>query len=127
LTLIATVLISALVLAGFLYDTFTVYTGPAEVAAQGTSCSASGTSETCQFSLANQGASSVTTDGVCSMSVGGSKVTGTIQNGGTVPPSGSISGVSCVVSGATASNGAQIVGALALANGAFVYFVGTSN
>lgn len=127
LTLIAAVLISAIVLRGFLYGYFAMYTSSAEVAAQVTFCTTSGDSEVCQFILDNPGPRSVGTDGACTMSIGGSKMAGTIQNGGEVPAGGSREGVACVVSGATALYGSRVVGTVGLLGGALVSYTGTSN
>jgi FlaG/FlaF family flagellin (archaellin) len=127
LCLIAVLLISAVILTGFLFDTISVYAAPAEVAAQATFCSASGDSEVCQVALSNVGSRDVNTDGSCSMTVGGSNLKGTIQNGGTVRADGSLFRVSCIVSGAIASVGSLIAGTIALTNGAFVYFTAVTN
>ena len=127
LCLIAVLLITAVILSGFLFGTFSTYIPPAEIAAQATFCSASGGSETCQLVLANMGARIVSTDGSCSMTVGGSYIKGTIQNGGIVPAGGSLDGVSCIVSGAIASVGARIAGTIALTDGALVYFTAVTN
>ena len=127
LCLIAVLLISVVILSGFLFDTFSMYVTPAEVAAQATLCSASGGMETCQFVLANLGTRVVGTDGSCSMTLGGSYVKGTIQNGGIVPAGGSLTGASCIVSGSVASVGARIAGTIALTDGATVYFTAVTN
>jgi hypothetical protein len=127
LCLIAVLLISVVVLSGFLFDTFSVYVAPAEVAVQATLCSASGNSEICQLVLANLGTGVVGTDGACSLTVGGAYVKGTIQNGGVVPAGGSLNGVSCIVSGAIASAGARIAGTIALTDGAVVFFTAVTN
>ena len=125
--LIIVSLISAVILGGFLFGIFTVYVPPAEVAAQVSSCTATGTTEVCQLALANQGARNVDTDSYCTINVGGSKLSGTIANGGTVPASGSLSGVSCVVQGVTAQPGSRLTGSILLTNGALVFFAGTSS
>ena len=127
LTLIAVLLISAMILSGFMYGLFTMYASPAEVAAQVTVCTPSGDSEVCQFMLQNLGAGSVDTDGACTMNIGGSKMAGTIQNGGEIPAGGSLEGVACVVSGATALSGSRVVGTVGLLGGAVIYYIGTSN
>jgi len=127
LCLIAVLLISAVILAGLVYGSFSYYNAPAEVAAQTLGCSASNGSEVCHLVLDNLGAREVNTDGACSMSVGGSELAGTIENGGTVPADGSLQGVACVVAGATANPGDQIGGVIALDNGAIVYFTALSS
>jgi hypothetical protein len=126
LTLIAVVLISAVALSGFLYGVLTMYTSPAEVAAQVTVCTTSGDSEVCQFILSNLGSHPIDTDGACTMSIRGSMVPGTIQNGGEVPANGSLEGVACVVSGATALSGSRVAGTVGLLGGAVTYYTGTS-
>jgi hypothetical protein len=125
LALIAVSLIASVILSGFVFGTLTSYVTPAEVAAQASSCSAVNDSEYCRVSLANIGAQSAVTDGVCSLTIGGSTRTGSVVNGGTVPASGSLNDVGCLVIGPTAQPGSFIVGAVSLTNGAEIPFVAT--
>jgi hypothetical protein len=126
-TLIAVTLISIMILSGIFYGSFDTYVPPAEVAAQSSSCSAQNGNEVCQLTLQNQSPHSVSTSTLCALTVQGSKLTGTVANGGTVPGSGTLSGVKCVVSGASAPPGAQLSGELALMNFATVFFTAVSN
>jgi hypothetical protein len=50
-----------------------------------------------------------------------------VANGGTIPGSGTLTGVQCVVTGASAPPGAQVVGTLPLMNYASVFFTAVSN
>jgi FlaG/FlaF family flagellin (archaellin) len=127
LCLIVVVLISTVVLSGLVFGTFSYFTSPAQVAAQAIDCTASGGSEVCHLVLDNLGSSGVSTDGACSMTVGGQDLAGSIENGGTVPPNGSLQGVDCVVSGAVANAGNRIGGTIALNDGALVYFTAMSD
>jgi len=127
LCLIAVLLISAVVLSGLVFGAFSGFTSPAQVAAQAINCTASNGSEVCNLVLDNLGARGVSTDGACSMTVGGQNLVGTIVNGGTVPPNGSLDGVACVVSGTIANAGNRIGGAVALDDGALVYFTAMSD
>jgi hypothetical protein len=126
LTLIVVVLISCLILSGIFYGSFSYYIPPAEVAAQSSSCSAQNGNEVCQLTLANQSPHSVSTSSECDMTVQGSRITGTVANGGTIPGSGTLSGVQCVVIGASAAPGSQVVGTLPLLNYASVFFTAVS-
>ena len=127
LMMVAVVLIVAVILAGFVYGTMAGYIPPAEVAAQATLCSSSSGSSVCQFILTNLGPRTVNTDGLCTMTVGGSSVAGVLQNGGTVPPNGSLNSAECVVSGGQAVSGSTVGGTISLSNGAQVYYAGTMN
>ncbi|HEV2138956.1 MAG TPA: hypothetical protein VGR53_08940 [Nitrososphaerales archaeon] len=126
-TLIAVTLISCLILSGIFYGSFSYYVPPAEVAAQSSSCSAQNGNEVCQLTLQNQSPHSVSTSSQCAMNVQGSRLTGTVANGGTVPGSGTLAGVQCVVTGASAPPGAQITGTLPLMNYASVIFTAISS
>ncbi len=124
--LVVVALISATVVGGFVFGLFGSYVPPAEVAAQVSSCSWTGTAEVCQVTLANVGPRNVETTG-CSLSLEGSNLAGTITNGGTVPASGSLSEVSCAVQGASAPAGSRLVGSIGLTNGATVFFTSVSS
>ena len=125
-TLIAVTLISCMILSGIFFGSLSYYFPPAEVAAQSSSCSALNGNEVCQLTLQNQSPQSVSTSSQCAMNVQGSKLTGTVANGGVVPGSGTLSGVQCVVTGASAPPGAQITGTLPLMNYASVIFTAVS-
>jgi FlaG/FlaF family flagellin (archaellin) len=125
LMMLVVVLIVAVILAGFVYGTMAGYIPPAEVAAEATICSSSGGSSVCQFMLTNLGPRTVNTDGLCTMTVGGSRVAGVLQNGGAVPPNGSLNSVECLVSGGQVVSGSTVGGTISLSNGAQVYYAGT--
>lgn len=124
--LIVVTLIAAIVVGGFVFGLFGSYVPPAEVAAQVSSCSSSGTAEVCQVTLANMGPRNVETTG-CSLALHGSNLPGSITNGGTVPASGLLSGVGCVVQGASAPAGSRLVGSIGLTNGATIFFTTVSS
>ena len=126
ITLIAVTLISCLILSGIFYGSFSYFFPPAEVAAQSSSCSAVNGNEVCQLTLQNQSPHSVTTSSQCAMTVQGAQLAGTVSNGGTVPGSGTLTGVQCIVTGASAPPGAQITGMLPMMNYGSVFFTALS-
>ena len=124
--LIIVSLIACVVLAGFAFGTMAIYTSTARVEAQVDSCSQVGNSTACVLRLQNTGSSSVSTSGLCSLTVSGKDLGGTVVGGGVIPASGSLDGVECVVNGSSITSGGRISGSLGLQNGAIVYFVGPS-
>lgn len=123
-TLIAVLLIATVILASFTFGVFSLYYSPAEVAAEGASCSTDGNSTTCQLTLTNVGAKDTSTTGSCSLDVGTS-VTGQVVDGGVVPAGGSLTDVQCVALGLNLHSGTLVDGALSLSSGGTAYFVGT--
>jgi hypothetical protein len=126
LTLIVVVLISTLVLSGIMFGSFSAYVPPAEVIPESPSCSGQSGNEVCHVTLQNQSPHSVSTSPDCEITVQGSQLAGTVSNGGTIPGSGTLTGVTCVVTGASASPGSQVVGTLPLMNYASVFFTTVS-
>jgi hypothetical protein len=117
LFLIVVVIVSSVMVAGFLFGIMGTYAASPEVAASVTSCSPSVSGEVCTIHLTNIGASNVATTGSC---YEGSKQ-GLVASGGTVPAGGALT-VSCSVAGVKVSSGDLVVGSVALGNGAPVYF-----
>jgi len=122
--LIAVLLIATVMLASFTFGVFSLYYSPAEVAAEGASCSTGGNSTTCQLTLTNVGAEDTSTTGSCSLDVG-TAVTGHVVDGGIVPAGGSLNDVQCVAPGVNLQSGTLVDGAFALTSGGTAYFVGT--
>ena len=124
ITLIAVVLIVTVIFASFTFGIFSLYYSPAEVAAEGASCSTGGNSTMCQVTLTNVGAQDTSTTGSCSLDAG-TVVTGYIVGGGIVPAGGSLANVQCITLGLNLTSGSQVDGTLALTNGGTTFFVGT--
>ena len=122
--MIAVLLIASVMLAGITFGVFSIYYAPAEVAAEGATCSTAGNTTTCQLTLTNDGTQNTATTGDCSLQAG-SVVSGSVVGGGTVPAGGSLSGVKCVAHGGGISPGSQISGVLSMTNGASAFFIGT--
>ena len=121
--LIAVLLIATLMLAGITFGVFALYYAPAEVTAEGASCSVVGNFTACNLILANEGPSDTSTVGTCSIQ-DGETVTGSVVGGGLVPAGGSLSDVQCIAPG-NLSSGSQVSGAVQLENGEVAYFIGT--
>ena len=124
--LIFVALITSAILGGFVFGTFTTLVPPAEVSAQVSSCSATAGSEFCQLTLVNIGVHATSTSS-CAISINGSKLLGTISNGGVVPASGTLNNVGCSVQGTVAPSGVQVGGTVTLTNGGSVYFTAISS
>jgi FlaG/FlaF family flagellin (archaellin) len=125
LLLIVIALVTTAVLGGFVFGTLNFYYGPAELAAQVASCSASNNSEVCQVTLTNIGANPASTLG-CTMNVNGSRVQGIMTNGGVVPASGSLGNVGCTAHGSTVPSGTRVVGWISFTGGFSAYFTAIS-
>jgi FlaG/FlaF family flagellin (archaellin) len=123
-TLIAVLLIATIMLASFTFGVFSFYYSPAEVAADGASCSSGGNSTTCQLTLTNMGAKDTSTTGSCSLDEG-TDVTGYVTDGGVVPAGGSLTNVHCVALGVILHSGSLVEGALSLTNGGTAFFFGS--
>jgi hypothetical protein len=125
--LIIVSIIASVMVAGFLFGTLAAAGSPAEVMAHSATCSAVDGSEVCSVTLTNIGARAVGTDGICTLTVGGSVQAGQLSNGGIVPASGSLSDVGCRVDDSTVSSGSQVLGTVSLTNGAQIPFVASSS
>lgn len=125
--LILVTLITSVMVGGFVFGLFGNYIPPAEVAAQVSSCSSTGSSEVCQLTLSNVGARNVATTSGCTLSLAGSARPGNLTGGGTIPGGASLNKISCAVQGAQAEPGSRLVGSIPLSNGATVFFTGTAS
>ena len=123
--MIAVLLVAVVMLASITFGIFAIYYSPAEVAAEGVSCTAVGSTTVCQLTLTNEGTQDTTTVGVCSLQAG-DVAQGYVEGGGTVPAGGSLSGVQCIAHGGGLMPGSHISGVVPLSNGASAFFVGTS-
>jgi len=121
--LIAITLIAAIAIAGFVFGLFGSFTSSAQVSAQVTRCTyVSATNSTCLVQLTNSGTSNVLATS-CSVQMSGAAAAGTLGATKSVPASGG-NPVRCSVAGAQQTVGSQVVGSLAMSNGASVPFSG---
>ena len=122
--MIAVLLVAVVMLAGVTFGIFAIYYSPAEVAAEGATCSTVGNTTVCQLTLTNEGSRDTATTGACILQ-SGEVMQGSVEGGGTVPAGGSLSGVECIANGGGHSPGSHISGALQMTNGASTFFIGT--
>ena len=82
--MIAVLLVAAVMLAGVTFGIFAMYYQPAEVAAEGATCSVVGGMTVCQLTLTNVGSENTETTGACALQAG-AVVQGSVEGGGIVP------------------------------------------
>jgi len=124
IVMIAVVLVAAVMLAGVTFGIFAIYYQPAEVAAEGATCSNVGNMTVCELTLTNEGSENTATTGVCALQAG-VLLQGSVEGGGTVPAGGSLSGVQCVAQSESLLPGSHVSGVLQMTNGASTFFIGT--
>jgi hypothetical protein len=121
--LIAVTLIAAIAIAGFVFGLMGTFTSTAQVSAGVVTCS--GTPEVCTVTLQNTGSANVAITGTCTMAfLGGNYPSAAVLVAGNLH-AGSSGTVTCTSPGSLhAVPGTQIVGSVALGNGAQVLFAG---
>lgn len=120
--LIGITLVLGASLSGYVFGLMNTYSHPAEVSATGASCASSAGGVTCRITLSNTGTENVETASVCTMSLAGGKVTGTLNNA-VITAGGTPQTVQCSTPTGGLAQGASVVGTVALSNGAEAYFV----
>ena len=129
--LIAITLIAAIAIAGFVFGLFGTFTSTARVQASVTSCAqAAGVSpqdEVCNLILTNSGNANTATTGSCSLTFGGHTYTGATAVGTIVPSGGSVAAVCTAGTAADPGAGAQVTGAVIMANGGNALFSSVSS
>ena len=99
-------------------------TSSAQVSAQVTYCTHSGTADVCTVTLTNTGTLNVAATG-CTIMLSGTAVTGAVTGGAQISIGAGSSATSiCTVTGAAQTVGSEAVGSFALSNGALVPFAG---